>query len=509
MNAQEAVTTPKKRSLDDETRDDELSAKKMRAAGGTEDALEEEDFFGENMFCIDDDFVKEPATGATEKEEAPKTCQARPSIQHKIDVLEAVYSKRGKNAGIPAFVVKDMAPSHQTCCGKLTREKIKGWEAQRKSQKWDDLPLEVRAVEFRLPNDIRTKHGMPKIGAPVALEDRDPEVARQLQAVRDKADSRTQKGLPPGFEDLCDTLKGRLAAVNDGREKKRHEAQNRINRLQAMLQAAQSEEEKTTLRAQIQEIENAMPELVPLTGSRGWCVDKIEKLGLEKVATAKRGETLMRPRDDPEVLASEAAEATEKNSLKIHQCLQCNHDEVPAPFWRNPRHVYASQEARVKLQGKPEGNINVEAPAHHKEYFTIGTTTTPFSKGVLLFLFKDNAPGGQKMAEELNKQYGSKCYVLRQGTGYVNKEIFYLHSLKKVILPTLHRLRKDLKIYKHERCDGAYGSTIMLHLDNAGGTEDGRGHDDRCERVYRIPSVFTNLTRTCLNPSHVKSPQKM
>ena len=63
---------------------------------------------------------------------------------------------------------------------------------------------------------------------------------------------------------------------------------------------------------------------------------------------------------------------------------------------------------------------------YSKNYFTIGTTSTPCGPGALWIHFKEKAVGGDGMVTNLYKTYQGKAVIERSGTGYMTRHALLL-----------------------------------------------------------------------------------
>jgi hypothetical protein len=156
--------------------------------------------------------------------------------------------------------------------------------------------------------------------------------------------------------------------------------------------------------------------------------------------------------------------------------LRMNLDEVPNPFWMAKQFGWCSDEAVKHLHAKREGSIWCDTPGHAKDYFTFVSTSTPTSMGVVAYLFKKNAPRGMKEVKAMQQKYNGKAIILREGTGYMSKELWNKRILKEVEAPTLDRVGRKTRIWK-----GAGNGKATAFWDGCGG--GGHDLDERGRKV--------------------------
>jgi hypothetical protein len=391
-----------------------------------------------------------PEKSAVSAADAFRCGQPRPSIKHKIAVLDAFKLGCPVGRDMPfRNAIVSMARSHRGCCGQLNAMKLRRWMDSRKEEEWDTLSEEVQSTEYRIPNQIRHARGLNPIGSDGPMHAKDKEVADLIKLVTEKADERAKRGRAPSFDDLHDTFHKRLKLLNESRLRHNEEVRAKAEaHLANAIEAGTSN--ASVAAATASEIMNDMKVLCPLQGSRPWVAKVCREHDLKPHAQQTRGEQAMRNSADPEVvdwMHERDALAYDNRNTEV-PWLRVNFDECPTPFWAAKKKGWCSDEAASGFKAKKEGNIWQDTPARAKDYFSSGTCTTPLGHRMLFLHFKENAAGGQRQVVEMNKQIAGKAYVLREGTGYMTSECFSRKVVPWVILPVLDRARRETRTWK-------------------------------------------------------------
>ena len=132
--------------------------------------------------------------------------QARPSITHKLEVLATVEQLCKPGRPMPSkHDMKKLALAHSSCCGSLTPAKIQAWRSAESN--WKDMPAEVKAVHYRMPNAMRVAQGLNKIGSAGALAASDPVLQELVKSVVSKAEESAAAGRRPSIVDVTIQLR--------------------------------------------------------------------------------------------------------------------------------------------------------------------------------------------------------------------------------------------------------------------------------------------------------------
>jgi hypothetical protein len=405
--------------------------------------------------------------------------QARPTITHKLEVLAAVSQMCTRGRSMPCTpAMKQLALSHYSCCGNLSLAKIKEWRSQ--APDWHEMSKEVKDAHYRMPNELRVKRGFTKIGSAGPLVDFDPGLNQLVNKVVEKADERAAEGRAPSFEDLHTTFVRQLAKLKEERVKENARIDGEVLALRAGLEAGDQ------VDARVAVLEAQRLPIPAVTGSKGWTASTLYRVDCNGHKQQTRGESNMRPLTDSEYVKWCQKRDAELSRWKNVDTpwLRCNFDECPVQMYYGKGRGWCTDKPLLLRKAKKEGNIWADLPGHAKDFFTAGTTTTPFGIGVLWLHFKADAPGGEKSAREANKKFSGRAVVERSGTGYMVKELWNRKVLPMVVMPTLDGVRSRFHTYK-----GSGNPPAVFFFDNAGShnSEDARAEIMQRHEVKEMP----------------------
>jgi len=423
----------------------------VRCAEGDQDVVEKNEFDELFSDVLDQASPATPTQASAQSSDPVTPTQPRPSIQHKLDLLDAWSTvPQKKNQSEERLWLRSQIASHQGCCGKLSRDRLKGWAKSRREQKWDLLSEPDRA-HWRVNSDWRQEQlGLSRIGGRKAVEEDDPRVLAIIERVKTLVETERTKGNDVAFGDILATFRKKLEDEQRHRQNTNAELQKQVDDLYKSGQYSQEQINAITGRF--------LPELA-LTGSVGWIVDKLEKFDVIKKGVHARSEQRMCGLNDPGLLAHRAETEHIKASTGCHAMLQSSYDEMPFLFGRMPKHVWTTAAAEATHQARPSDSAFVEKHTTFKNCMTFGAVTFPLGKGKVFLHAKDQCPGGQAAIKKLNKEFYRDCFALAAGKGTCTVAIFNQHVLPKVVIPSYQRYRSNCSA----KCRGIRPRRIRRH----------------------------------------------
>ena len=388
--------------------------------------------------------------------------QARPSIAHKIQLLEA-YKKidQHSHADCKAFIRKAQI-QHAVCCGRLTKEKLKQWARCRVAQGWDSLSHDQQK-SFRLDAEARADKGLKRYGGRVAVEEFDPFVRDLLDQVKARVESERLKGNSVAFDDVQVTFRNKLLAERTRRDQINENCDLRI---QTLLQSSTPPE---CLKQLIGDINQERLSPLLLSGSDGWVASKLEKIGCIRKPVNPRSESKMCDRFDPEFLVHKVETRAIRQEKKVHPMLQASFDEMPFQFGKLPKVTWTTSAAENTRQNRESDQAYCQKHSTFREFLSVGTCSFPLGLGKLLLHCKEGCPGGKRAIDRLNREFPRALYAFAEGKGCCTKETWNAVVLPRIIFPSFARYRSTLKLWKHGRLNSDTLSCGLIHYDGATG----------------------------------------
>ena len=310
------------------------------------------------------------------------TEQPRPSIAHKIELLDA-YDKIDKHSHADCKVfISRMQLTHRLCRGKLSKDRLKQWAKARIEQSWDSLSHDQQQ-NFRLDKEARKQRGLKLIGGKIAVEETDPFVKDLLDSVKTRVDSERRKGNSVCFDDLVVTFRNKLVDERTRRERINESCDLRIQ----MLMESSASNPKDVAKAVVDINKERVNPLI-LTGSDGWVAAKLDKIGCIRKPVNPRSESKMCDRYDPEFLVYKAETRAIRQAKKVHPMLQASFGEMPFQFGKLPKHTWTTQEAENTRQNRESDQAYCQKHSTFREFSSVGTLSFPLGVGKLCSIAK-------------------------------------------------------------------------------------------------------------------------